>query len=326
MRVVGGRRPRVELDGAVVRGPRQRRGRVDHEVQLGLPLPVVVVVPAPEPVGRVLGDGLVPEPRLVDAVREPVEVHRAIGEVREHRGGQDGVVPDEVALGERLRPAAAGLGGEQHLVEVGQLEGVLPQLPLPRLAEVVERGELVVRGPDPQRAARPRRRRRRLDLVVGAAALHRPGVVLRVPALDGVVVVLVEQEPLRLAAAGAAAHEHEPTAQLLPLQVEVEIARVDRLHRVLAVGHLPGPPVPHDDVATAVLPVGDHALEVEVAERVVLHVHGHALHVGIEGRALRHRPADQHPVGFESEVVVQRPGAVALHHEALAGLRRRFAA
>src|ERR1700675_185326 len=57
----------------------------------------------------------------------------------------------------------------------------------------------------------------RLDLVVGAPAEHRPGVVLRVPAGHRVLVVLVQQQPLVLVLAGApAAHQDQPATQFLP--------------------------------------------------------------------------------------------------------------
>jgi hypothetical protein len=138
-----------------------------------------------------------------------------------------------------------------------------------------------------------------------------------------VVVVLVEQQPLLLVAASP--DEHEPAPQLLAVQVEVQVAGIDGREGILALGERPGAPVPHDHVPTAVLTVRDHALEVEVAERVVLHVHGHALHVRIEGGSLRHRPAHQHAVGLEPEVVVETAGAVALHHVPVPGGGGRLA-
>src|SRR5690606_1647494 len=102
------------------------------------------------------------------------------------------------------------LGGDQHLVEVGQLERVLAELPAPaRRRQAGERLELVGGRGDPARRARPRGCRGGLDLVVGATGLHRTGVVLRVPAGYRVVVVLVDQQPLLALAGWTPAHERE---------------------------------------------------------------------------------------------------------------------
>ena len=46
----------------------------------------------------------------------------------------------------------------------------------------------------------------------------------------------------------------------------------------------PRAPIPHDDIAAAVLPGGDDTLEVEVVERMILDVHRHALRIGVERR------------------------------------------
>ena len=90
------------------------------------------------------------KPVSVDPVGEAVEVDRSTGEVREHRRRHGGVVADEVSLGQRRTLAAAA--GEQDLVEVGELQGVLAELPLPRLAERIEGLQLVGgRGSGPGR-------------------------------------------------------------------------------------------------------------------------------------------------------------------------------
>ena len=127
VRVLGRRAPRMHLDGAVVRRPRQCGGGVEDEVLLRLTGASVVVVPALEPVGRVGRRGLVPEPGLFDAVRKAPQVDGPAGEVGEHRRRNRRVVPDEVAFGER---AARLLRGEQHLVEVRELQRACPDGPL----------------------------------------------------------------------------------------------------------------------------------------------------------------------------------------------------
>ena len=66
-------------------------------------------------------------------------------------------------------------------------------------------------------------------------------MLLRVPAVDGVVVPLVEEQPLVLPSTGAApapavgADEDEPAGQLLAEEVEVELAGLHRGQRILLV-------------------------------------------------------------------------------------------
>ena len=125
------------------------------------------------------------------------------------------------------------------------------------------------------------------------------------------------------AASGPGAHQHEPAAQLLAVQVDVQLAvghGAGRGSSVSCGSQVPG--VPHDDVAAAVLAARDHALEVEVLERVVLDVERRPPDRRVEGRTLRHRPADQHAVDLEPEVVVQPAGPVPLHHEPARPARR----
>ena len=141
--------------------------------------------------------------------------------------------------------------------------------------------------------------------------------------VHGVLVALVEQHPLLALARRAAAHEREVAVQLLAEQIEVQVAGLDGCDRVVGVGQLPRAPVPHDHVAAAVLAGRDHALEVEVPERMVLDVDRHPLRGRIERRALRHRPAEQHARRLEPQVVVQPGRPVALHDEPVARRRRR---
>ena len=81
-------------------------------------------------------------------------------------------------------------------------------------------------------------------------------------------------------------------AQLLAVQVDVQLA----LRRAPSPGssvrgRLPRAAVPDDDVAAAVLAGRDHALEVEVLDRVVLDVHAPAAGPGSSVGPFGHRPA-----------------------------------
>ena len=209
-------------------------------------------------------------------------------------GAHRGVVADEVALGDR-RPSRLRRPGTAPCRGCVSFSACSPSCHVPLRAEGVEGGQLVGRRrPTQLPLARPRRRRRGLDLVVGPSRLHRPGMVLGVPA---------RRRRRRRACASSShcsARSPAPGAR----------ARTDRAasrrgarsggrrprpraaRSSLPLGRCPGAPVPHDHVAAAVLAARDDALEVEVVERVVLDVDGQALDVGVERRALRHRPAD----------------------------------
>ena len=101
--------------------------------------------------------------------------------------------------------------------------------------------------------------------------------------------------------------------QLVPVDIDVQLPRRHRGRRVVGLVRLPGTEAPDDDVTAAVLPGRDHALEVDVLDRVVLDMHGEPFHRGIQGRAVRHRPAHQHSVDLKAQVVMQAPGPVPLH-------------
>ena len=61
-------------------------------------------------------------------------------EIREHDGRDHRVVPDEIALGQRL--LLFGARGKQHFVEIGEPQRHAVELPLPRVAERIERGNV----------------------------------------------------------------------------------------------------------------------------------------------------------------------------------------
>src|SRR5262245_47650202 len=149
-------------------------------------------------------------------------------------------------------------------------------------------------------------------------------MVLSRPAIAGVLVVLVEQQPLFLAGGvGPRPYEHEPAAQLFAGQVGVQLAalyRVTRIRRIARLVRLPRAGVPDDDVAGAVPAGRDHALEVEVLKRMVLDLERGAPDLRIERRSLRHRPTHEHTVDLEAHVVMEAAGAMPLYDEApLAG-------
>src|SRR5581483_6074855 len=66
---------------------------------------------------------------------------------------------------------------------------------------------------------------------------------------------------------------------------------------------------------------GDHALEVEVVEGMVLDVDGQPAGLRIERRPFGDGPTGQDAGDLEPEVVVEPAGPVALHHETLLAAR-----
>ncbi len=251
------RGPRVPFQGAEVRRPEERGGLVDHEVGRGLTAIRLGVVPTGEPVGRVLRQLLVPEPLGVGAVRIAVQVDRSplqVGE-RERRDARD--VREQLALGHRW------VAGEEHLVEVRDLELPAEDFPGALLAEVLERRDrFVVDGLGQDRDLRlvgrsaglPQPVRVRLHLVVGPSGQDRLRVLLRVPAGDGVLVLLVQQQPLLLVAGAVVApDQHEPPVELLAVHLGVELALREGGRGVVGLRRLPGAVSAEDDVAGAVL-------------------------------------------------------------------------
>ena len=187
------------------------------------------------------------------------------------------------------------LRGEQHLVEVGELQRVLAELPLCRSCPSASRAASSSAVGAAQIAL--------LDHVAAGAAFTssfvRPDFTERGWSSGSQPVTAASSclcnsshclsSPLRRRRGGAG---RTGRCSFSPSRLEVEVAGLDRLRSPSRrLGERPRAPVPHDHVAAAVLAARDHALEVEVVERMVLDVHGQALHVGVERRALRHGPA-----------------------------------
>src|SRR5690242_13566509 len=113
----------------------------------------------------------------------------------------------------------------------------------------------------------------------------RAGARLVVPALD--------QQPLRLGARSRPL-EREAPAELLAVQDEDRVAAVERLRPRDAAALLVGPAIPDDHAAVA-----ETALEVVVAQAVVVDLYGQALGGGIERRPLRHSPGPHDPADLQ---------------------------
>ena len=152
------------------------------------------------------------------------------------------------------------------------------------------------------------------DLLVGAAGAYARRMRLRIPARHSVVVALVEQKPavaIGLASVGitpaAGADEREAAAELLAEELELQLTSRQRGSRIIGLFRLVGAPVPDDRVAATVLTLGNHTLELEVFDGVVLRPLSEAPGRGIERWPARDRPAGEHTVHLQAKVVVQ-PG------------------
>ena len=173
----------------------------------------------------------------------------------------------------------------------------------------------------PRASRAPARRLARGDLVHRAA--RRDAAVVRAPRVRltraGLLVALLDQQPLVLLVVAGPARVHEHPAALQPLagDPDLELALLQPLVRVA--DRLPGPGVPEHDGAASVLSLGDGALEVAVLQGVVLHVDGEAADLGVQAGSLGDRPAEQHAVELEPQVVVQAACGVLLDAEQAAG-------
>src|SRR5688500_17678736 len=97
-------------------------------------------------------------------------------------------------------------------------------------------------------------------------------------------IALLDQEPIALALLDL--HQRPLPFELVTLELEEELPLLQTLPPILE-GH-PFPAVPDDDGTRPVVPLGDHALEVTVLDRMILYSHRQALVVLIIGRAPRH--------------------------------------
>jgi hypothetical protein len=127
----------------------------------------------------------------------------------------------------------------------------------------------------------------------------------------------LEEEPL-LALAALGAHQRPAAAELLALQLDVELAARHALARRRAVEGAVEAAVPQDHGAGAVVSRRDDAFEAAVLERMILGLHRQALLLRIHRRPARHRPADQDPVDLQTKIPVHAPRRVLLDDEGVA--------
>jgi hypothetical protein len=105
--------------------------------------------------------------------------------------------------------------------------------------------------------------------------------------------------------------------KLLALELELELSLLQSGAGIA--DRRPRAPVPQHDGAAAVLALGNRALEVAVADRMILDLHREPLDGRIGHGTLGHRPRLEHAVELEAEVVVEVRRGVLLHDE-----RERF--
>src|SRR5690606_14528605 len=138
----------------------------------------------------------------------------------------------------------------------------------------------------------------------------------RVRVVTGVLVTLLDQQPVLafLLRPRAHAHEHPAAAHALAVRHETQLALLECPLRVVLRG-LPGAAVPQHHRAAAVLSLRDRAFELGVRQRMILGADGEPLLPGNRARPAGHRPAPKDPAPFEPQVVMQAARIVHLHEE-----------
>src|SRR5262245_39693660 len=128
----------------------------------------------------------------------------------------------------------------------------------------------------------------------------------------------LDQQPVLLAALVAAFHVHEVPAafELAAAEIDDQVPLGQLLVRIALGG--PAPAVPDDHAASAVLALGDAALEFAVVERMVLRAHRQPLVPRREAGAAGDGPAFQHTVELQAQIVMQPPRGMLVHHEQVA--------
>src|SRR5690606_14342526 len=164
-------------------------------------------------------------------------------------------------------------------------------------------------------------RRLTLHLLDRPAGLHRLWPLfqdVRIIFTPREFVVALDEEPIVLLLARLSRHAHEmpASAQLLPVDLEIEMPLAISLLRVS--DRRPSTSIPEDDGPAAVLSLRDRSFEVAIFERMILDMNGESLLAGHEARPLRDSPALQNAVHLQTKIVVQPPGGVFLYQVAVA--------
>ena len=137
----------------------------------------------------------------------------------------------------------------------------------------------------------------------------------------GVLIAMLDEEPLRLVLGAAPrAHEHPRAVHALAVHHDLEIAfLVAAPQRGIGITLVHcgcvRAAIPEHDRAAAVLALRDRSLEGVVVDRVILDLHREPLDGRIVARALGHGPALHHAVELEAEVEVEMTRRVLLDDE-----------
>src|SRR6185437_637225 len=222
--------------------------------------------------------------------------------------------------------------------DLGKLPGLVPTIarhePHRARRHVSEDPDAVVLGLErPVIAARDARgypgehgRNALVRLVVPGNLLHAPprGDRRREFADDirtafGVLIVMLDQQPLRtIRRAAPCPHEHPRAVQALAvkneLQIAISITALERFRLIITRRVTrERAPIPEHDGTTTVLPLGNRPFEAVVLDRMILHLHRQPLHGWIGTRSLRNGPALHDIAELQPEVEVEMTRGVLLH-------------
>ncbi len=155
------------------------------------------------------------------------------------------------------------------------------------------------------------------ELVVRQPRQHR---LIRIRLRGDVLVTLFDEQPLFRSLLEF--DQGPATAQFVAAELEQQLPFFQTF--VWVFERNPHAAVPDDDGAGAVIPFGNHALEVAVLERVVFDADGETLIGWICGRTFGDRPRHEHAVHFETQIPMQPRRIVHVHDQQAPGFRRGF--
>ncbi len=231
----------------------------------------------------------------------------ALGGQRQQRAGQIG------KHRRRVRPAAIEDARPRPVARDEGAKAVVFQLEDPgRIVERVRAGlgqhRLRVLDGAPRRAKLHALRadlRRQLstlrELLHQQAREHRP-IVVRSPAADVPVAGFLDEQPF-FSGRAFDPHQRPHPFQLESFELKQKLPR--RHARAWIAHRLPAPAVPHHHRPRAVVPVGDHPLEIGVFDRVVLGLHRQPLLGGVGRGAARDRPRFQNAVPLQPQIIMK---------------------
>src|SRR5215469_10690814 len=148
-------------------------------------------------------------------------------------------------------------------------------------------------------------------------------MLIDIPRRIHVRVFVLDHQPFVLLRAVLQLDQHKTAAQLLSVQMELDLAALDLRQGTPGPNHAERPAVPHHHGSRTVVPGRDLPLKPRIVQWMVLGHHRQPFVFWIERWPFRHRPRLQHPIDRQPEVIVQPRRRMLLHHKRVPVLRCR---